>query len=177
MSDSCMPTHKQNFYFPLERGTYQVTPGLHALGTDFGNGKADSFLFQFDDNFAHYRQTKLAARTESLQKYYCKAGFSPRKMEIINQFLIQQLYHESPDLFSLQRGENHCRLHCNLTNETLVFDSQFKLVENQTDGAGYTDGFDALVMQIQEDISVVEKTSDGLDQIIGRQRIKSAKVF
>ncbi len=166
MSDSCMPTQQQNFYFPLARSTYQVTPGLHALGTDFGNGKADSLLFQFDDNFAHYRKTKLAARTESLEKYYCKAAFSPRKMSIINQFLIQQLCHESPDLFSLQQGKNHCHLHCNLTNETLAFDSRFKLIENQTDGAGYNDSFDAIAMQIQEDLSLVERTPDGLDKII-----------
>ena len=28
-------------YFPPASGRYQVRPGLHTLGTDFGNGPAD----------------------------------------------------------------------------------------------------------------------------------------
>ena len=64
-----MTKHEQNFYFPLEKGLYQVTPGLHALGTDFSNNNADRLVFQLDDNFGHYREAKIAARTESLDKY------------------------------------------------------------------------------------------------------------
>ena len=67
-----MPIHEQNIYFPLEKGQYQVSPGLHAFGTDFGNSNADRLIFQFDGDFDHYRKTKLAARTEALEKYYCK---------------------------------------------------------------------------------------------------------
>ena len=135
-----MPIHEQNFYFPLEKGQYQVTPGLHAFGADFGNNNADRLLFQFDENFDHYRQTKLAARTESLDKYYCQEELDTQKMSIINRFIIQQLCHESPELFSHQEQNNQHCLYCRLTDETLVFDSHYELSGIQADSPEYLDG-------------------------------------
>lgn len=161
-----MPDNEQNFYFPLDKGQYQVTPGLHALGTDFGNGVADNHIFQFDENFDHYHQTKTAARTEALEKYYCKEKLNNQKKSIINQFIIQQLFHERPDLFSYQKQPNRHQLHCRLTGETLTFDPQYELIENQPESTGYVDGLDALAMQVQEDIALVEMTGDGHDRIV-----------
>jgi len=161
-----MINKKQNFYFPLDKGQYQVSPGLHALGTDFGNSNADNLIFQFDENFDHYRQTKIAARTEALEKYYCKEELVTKKISIINRFIIQQLCHESPDLFSYQEQNNQHYLHCELTGETLVFDPQYKLSGNHPDSIRYVDGLDALAMQVQEDIALVEKTNDGRDRIV-----------
>ena len=157
---------EQNFYFPLEKGQYQVTPGLRAFGTDFGNGTADSLIFQFDNNFEQYRQSKLAARAENLEKYYCQEGLAPHKMSRINQFIIQQLCQESPDLFSCHSQDDQRHLHCSLTDEILVFDSHFNLALTTAEGTGYTDGLDALAMQIQDDMALVERTQDGLDRII-----------
>jgi len=161
-----MPFHEQNFYFPLEKGQYQVSPGLHAFGTDFGNSNADGLIFQFDGDFDHYRQTKLASRSESLEKYYCKEKLDPHKKSRINQFIIQQLCQESPDLFSCHSQHDQRHLHCSLTDEILVFDSHFNLARTTAGGTGYTDGLDALAMQIQEDLALVERTQDGLDRII-----------
>jgi len=161
-----MPFHEQNIYFPLEKGQYQVSPGLHAFGTDFGNGNADGLIFQFDENFEHYRQTKLASRSESLEKYYCMGELDPHKKSIINRFIVQQLCHESPELFSYQNQNNQHYLYCRLTGETLVFDSQYQLSEVQADSISYTDGLDALAMQIQEDVALVEKPYVGHDRII-----------
>ena len=161
-----MPIHAQNFYFPLEKGLYQVVPGLHALGTAFGNNNADGLIFQFDENFDHYHQTKLAARTEALKKYYCKEELDTHKTSIISRFIIQQLCHESPGLFSYQYQNNQQSLHCGLTGETLVFDPRYELSEIQTASIGYVDSLDALAMQVQEDLALVEKTNDGRDRII-----------
>ena len=161
-----MPIHEQIFYFPLEKGQYQVSPGLHAFGTDFGNSNADKVIFQFDDTFDHYHQTKLAARNESLEKYYCQDVLDAKRMSIINQFIIQQLCHESPDLFSYHSQNDQHHLHCSLTDEILLFDSHFNLARNTADVTGYTDGLDALAMQIQEDLALIERTQDGLDRII-----------
>jgi len=161
-----MPIHEQNFYFPLEKGHYQVAPGLHAFGTDFGNSNADRLIFQFDDNFERYRQTKLSARSEALEKYYCKEEFDSQRMSIIIRFIIQQLSHESPDLFSYQDQNNQHCLHCELTGETLMFDPQYKLSGNQSDSIGYVDSLDALAMQVQEDLALLEITNDGHDRII-----------
>ena len=166
MSGSYMPIHEQNFYFPLEKGQYQVTPGLHAFGTDFGNSNADRLIFQFDDEFEQYRQSKLAARAENLEKYYCQQGLTPHKISIINQFVIQQLHQENPDLFSYHCHKDQHHLHCKLTDEVLVFDSHFNLAPTAVDVTGYTDGLDALAMQIQEDIALVEISNEGHDRII-----------
>ncbi len=157
---------EQNFYFPLEKGQYQVTPGLHVLGTDFGNGNADKLIFQFDNKFEQYHQVKLAARAESLEKYYCQQGFAPHIMSRINQFILHQLCHESPDLFSYHSHNDQHHLHCTLTDEVLVFDSNFNLARATADVTGYTDGLDALAMQIQEDLALVERSRGGLDRII-----------
>lgn len=161
-----MPKHEQNFYFPLEKGQYQVTPGLHALGTDFSNNNADRLIFQLDDNFGHYRETKIAARTESLDKYYCSEQLDANKRSIINQFIFRQLCHENGDLFSSQHQDNQHCLSCRLTGETLVFDSHYELTATQPDTTGYEDGLDALAMQVQEDLALVERTSDGQDRIV-----------
>jgi hypothetical protein len=161
-----MPIHKQNYYFPLEQGHYRVTPGLHAFGTDFGNSNADRLIFQFDENFEHYRQTKLSTRTEALEKYYCKEEFDSQRKSIITRFIIQQLCHESPNLFSYQKHNNQHCLQCELTGETLVFDPQYKLSGNQLDSIGYVDSLDALAMQVQEDLALLEITNDGHDRII-----------
>lgn len=161
-----MSENAKIFYFPLDSGQYQVTPGLHALGTDFGNSIADSLVFQFDENFDHYHQTKIAARTETLEKYYCREKLDLRKESVINQFIFQQLCHESPELFLYQKQNQQHQLHCQLTGETLKFDTQYQLAETQPDTTGYVDGLDALAMQIQEDIALVEKTNECGDRIV-----------
>ena len=161
-----MPESKQNFYFPLAKGQYQVTAGLHILGTDFGNGISDSHVFQFDENFNHYRETKVAARTEALEKYYCKERLDSQKQATINKFIIQQLCQESPDKFLYQKQKDQHQLQCKLTDELLVFDPQYQLAETQPGSLGYVDGLDALAMQVQEDLSLVTRANNGNDRIV-----------
>lgn len=157
---------EQFSYFPLAEGRYQVTPGLHLLGTDFGNSHADNLIFQFDQNFEHYRRTKISARTEALNKYYCKKALDTKKASTVNAFIIQRLCYEHPTLFSYQLQNNQHCLSCKLTGENLKFDSQYELLETQANSLTYLDGLDALAMQIQEDLALVEISNDGDDHII-----------
>lgn len=155
----------QNFYFPLHKGRYEVTPGLHPLGTDFGNGHDDSFIFQFDTNFSRYHQEKISARKESLAKYYCTAPLSQAIQSHIARFLMQQLCHEHPDLFIYQQKHHHHLLSCQLTGDRLNFDPLFNLVSSPADNHGYRDSLDALAMQLQEDIALVEINDMGMDRV------------
>jgi len=160
-----MPTFNQNTYFPLHKGLYQVTPGLHSLGTDFGNGHNDSLIFQLDANFLRYRTEKITARKEKLEKYYCTEALAPAKKSYIAQFFANRLCQEHPAAFRCQLRDNHHYLLCQITGDTLIFDQDFMLLKSQSDGNGYVDCLDALAMQVQEDIALVEITDNRQDRI------------
>ncbi|MBG1259225.1 heme-dependent oxidative N-demethylase subunit alpha family protein [Nostoc commune] len=57
-------------------GRYEVKPGMMAFGSCLGNTQADQQVFQIDDDFTHYRQIKLLARGERLNKYYQTCNYS-----------------------------------------------------------------------------------------------------
>ncbi len=117
-------------FFPVERGVYEVAPGLKPLG--------ENKVFTFDTEFARFRENKLACQAERVAKYFQTANFSPEVSRAVNEFLVTQLIKEVPDLFS--REENV--LHCRLTGETIAVD------------------FAAICMQIQEDVAVVCRDGD-----------------
>ncbi len=152
-------------YFPLEKGVYEVAPGLRTLGTDFGNGTADSRLFQLDTDYAKYRENRLASRAERLGKYVVTRDFRPEVEKEAVEFLIRKLTAEYPELFILttQAGGNRA-LECRLTEETLVTDSNGNLVSTKSAVTPpYASAYDALCSQLQEDIAILatEKQSDG----------------
>lgn len=160
-----MTLQDQNFYFPLHKGRYEVTPGLHALGTDFGNGHDDTLIFQIDANFSHYHQEKISARKERLDKYYCVQALAPTIQSHITRFIIYQLCQEHPKFFHYLRQDNHHHLSCQLTGDRLIFDRYFKLLSSQPDNNGYRDSLDGLAMQLQEDFALLEITDAGDDRI------------
>jgi hypothetical protein len=160
-----MSTRDQNCYFPLPKGRYEVTPGLNALGTDFGNGHDDNLIFQIDANFPRYREEKITARKERLEKYYCAGTLAPDKKSYITRFIINQLCEEHPSLFHHQKRNNHHHLFCQLTDDILKFNSDFVLLNPLPDSNGYVDSLDGLAMQVQEDIALVEITDNGHDCI------------
>lgn len=160
-----MSTRDQNCYFPLQKGRYEVTPGLHVLGTDFGNGRNDKLIFQIDANFLHYREQKLTARKERLEKYYCAGTLEPDKKSYITRFIMHQLCKEHPILFRHQLQNNHHQLLCRITGDTLIFDQNFILLTPLPDSNGYVDCLDGLAMQVQEDIALVEIPDRGNDRI------------
>lgn len=143
------------FYFPLKNGRYEVNPGLHPFGTDFGNGEQDKLVFQFDRDFARYRQSKIEARQERLSKYYLTSGLSPESIRGVVKFILHRLVEEWPLLFSLANDGKRLVLRAELTKEELIFNENYDLVSQLSDlDTPYADAFDALTMQIQEDLAI-----------------------
>jgi len=161
---------KQAFYFPLSNGVYEVGPGLHPFGADFGNGRADQCLFQIDETFEKYHQAKIHARTGDLKKYYLSDGMaSPR----INAFILERLLSEWPEYFSISDlQENDRILFCHLTGDRLIFDGKMNLIGQETKTRPpYVDAFDALTSQVQEDLTVWR-----LDRTANREWLSFAEV-
>ncbi|HEB58740.1 MAG TPA: DUF3445 domain-containing protein [Gammaproteobacteria bacterium] len=149
-------------YFPPRSGHYRVTPDLHPLGTDFGNGAADGQIFQFDTQWAHYRTQKERARSEDLAKYY-RNGLAAEDQRRLQAFLVQRLCREHPALFQLQTTAGERHLHCALSGEQLRFGAEFDFIDMLDSGLqpACIDGIDALACQVQEDLSLVQREGDG----------------
>lgn len=156
-------THGAAVYFPPINGRYEVKPGMIPFGFCLGNSQADSQVFQIDDNYLHYRQAKLLARSERLSKYYQTDNYSPALAGAIALLIIQRLVQEHPQYFNYQNTNNH-KFHNQLTQETLYFNSDWQLqqVETQSNPVpAYISTLDALAAQIQEDLTVICRRPDG----------------
>jgi hypothetical protein len=132
-------------YFPIARGVYGVTAGLRPFGTDFGNGPADRRVFQIDDQFSAFRESKLACRRDRLSKYLAASDFSPAVERAVVGWFADRLTAEHPNLFEADAGGN---LNCRLTGDSVG------LSENAPP-AGYVSVIDALANQVAEDVCVV----------------------
>jgi len=130
-------------YFPITDDRYSTRAGLTKFGHDFGNGLQDQQLFQLDNNFSRYRDNKLAIRNDDLYDYVCTDQANHSCLDTATKFILQQLCHEHPDYFYLN-GEN---LDCRLSGEQLSTHSVNK---------GYENLFDALALQVQEDICLMQ---------------------
>ena len=125
-------------YFPPASGQYEVKPGLFRLGQDLGNGPADARVFQFDGNFPLFRQTKLMARAERLEKYYQTCDYPQAVAGAVARFIAHRLAEEYSESFRLEEGKEKTHLRCALTGETLAFDAEFQLVGHCRDFADPT---------------------------------------
>lgn len=146
-------------YFPFRKGRYEVSPGLLGLGADFGNGPADRLLFQLDTDFPRYREAKLRARAERLDKYYGISGHSPAVASAVAGLILTRLCAEHPEQFRLEdRNGGGRRLCCLLTGERLEFDGDLRLVRAESPhplGPPYASALDALACQVQDDLAVM----------------------
>lgn len=113
-------------YFPPASGTYEVKPNLRPLGTDLGNGAADSQLFQVDAGYGEYRRVKQRARAERLGKYYQTRDFSPEVAGPVCRFIARRLAEEHPTLFVLDAQPGEWTLRSALHGETLRFDPEMR---------------------------------------------------
>ncbi|KJH69567.1 heme-dependent oxidative N-demethylase family protein [Aliterella atlantica] len=149
-------------YFPPDCGRYEVKPGLMPLGVDLGNDRADKQVFQIDSNFAPYRQAKLFARAECLSKY-CQTYSYCGVAGAIAHLIITRLIREYPQYFHLERlSTGNFVLHCHLTAETLYLDADWQLQQAQSNVIpAYISTLDALASQVQEDLAVVCRGSNG----------------
>ncbi len=154
------------YYFPLDNGRYEVKPGLIPFGSDLGNGIADRVVFQFDDNFADYRQIKLAVRAERLSKYYQTCNYSDTIASAIARLIIQRLTLEHPQHFHIEHlASGDIAFYSQLTGETLYLDTNWQLLHIQTSAnstyPAYISTLDALAAQIQEDLTVICRAENG----------------
>jgi len=149
-------------YFPLDNGRYEVKPGLMPFGSNLGNDRADKQVFQIDSNFEHYRQAKLLARSERLSKYYQTYNYCG-VAGAIARLIISRLTQEHPQYFHLEKlATDNLALHCYLTAETLYLDANWQLQQAQSQVIpAYASTVDALASQVQEDLAVVCRGSDG----------------
>ncbi len=144
-------------YFPLDRRRFELKAGLYVLGTDFGNGEADTKVFQIDASFDRYRRSKLRARSERLSKYYQLHQYTAAVAQQIARFIAYRLAQEHAGYFSVeQRTRGGMVLDCVLTREALVFGADMQLIEakSQVDPP-YVSSLDALACQMQEDLAVL----------------------
>lgn len=155
-------------YFPLPDGRYQVKVGLSRLGSDCGNGRADHHAFQLDSQWPRYRQAKLTARAENLEKYYTTdPRLSSRARSALAQWMLLRLCEEHPDQFQRERNDDEsCSLRCRLSGETIELGPGLELSGVQNGPApGYADTLDALASQVQEDIALIEVDDNGADRL------------
>ena len=80
-------------YFPVG-GPYTI-----AFGMPFDlnqNGAPANSVFQLDDEFGEYLESKTQARSEELDKYFCTADYSEGKPRQVAQFIVSRLVREYP---------------------------------------------------------------------------------
>jgi hypothetical protein len=144
-------------YFPITRGLYEIAPGLKPLGFDFGNGEMDRRVFQLDSTFPRFRHSKLACRQDRLDKYLQLHNLSPDAEQALNQFLVDTLTREYPEIFTLQSN----RLLCRHTADEISLDDRYHLLGDSKLTADYRNTFDALSNQVAEDICLMTRNASG----------------
>lgn len=159
-------------YYPFRSGQFSVTAGLYSLGQDFGNAEQDAKAFQLDREWQNFHSAKLAARSEHIEKYVCQAQFDgPLRRESI-LWLAHRLAADNPDFFSLTKSTtNTLTLRCVLSGEVISLskDGDLLAVEHDSQATSqyprYTDAWDALACQAQEDIAVVHVPTNAPDRL------------
>ena len=150
-------------YFPLDKGLYEVAPGLHPLTRSFGNGTLDSQAFQITSAFPRYRANKLACRAERLSKYVQDRDLEPEASSAVNAFLVERLVEDHPDLFTREALGDGCILHAHHTRDRIPLDSQFELRAGSSEAAPFASAFDALCMQFECDLAVMRAEGEKQD--------------
>jgi len=150
-------------FFPLAHGTYDVAAGLRSLGSDFGNGAADTRVFLFDANYPRYREAKLRARAERLETYFPQpVRLDPELRGAAVRFIAETLARESPEFFALKTDASGFELQSTLTQERFEFSVGGELREQETSvSPKYRDGLDALATVLQEDVALWQRAADG----------------
>jgi hypothetical protein len=156
-------------YFPIEKGVFEIAPGLKNFGTSFGNGKLDEMVFQCDSDFVKFHSNKISCRQENIGKYFGTFEFDSETRREICLFISRRLHLESPHLFNFIEFTNGgWKLKSQITGDTLSFlpDGNLDLESSSSNhGLVWTDGLDALACQIQEDFAVLKVTPEKLNYL------------
>ena len=156
---------KPPVYFPIDKGRYELGPGLRAFGFDFGNQAMDQNVFQIAENFQSFRDNKLKARLERFDKYVQTKNLNPEAESAIAQFIIQEICHKYPEIFEIQKNQEMTELHCRHTEDVIVYNplyclQKFSATGSWSDSVPPKNLLDALMLQLPEDISILEKKED-----------------
>ena len=136
-------------YLPFLDGKYAVTPGLNAMTKADAR---DQFVFQLDDQYAGFLEDKMSCRQEDIHKYYVEENFSDRTTATVNQFFVNRLVKEYPDVFAFTCEKGQCSLFNKRKEETLTWKEDWK----SCDPPRWHSLFEALCHQVQEDIAVCQ---------------------
>jgi len=161
-SNSIDKLPKPAIYFPIIDGHYSTRAGLSRFGDDIGNGKQDAQLFQFDNTYTLYRNNKLAIRDQSIDHYVCTDTTSLEVLKETGKWLLQHLCKEHPDKFLLQHAAQSMQLSCHLTSDKIFINNDGSL---NSQNISYKNLFDALALQVQEDICVMQKDGDRMKMV------------
>ena len=156
-------------YFPLDKGVYEVAPGLSPLTRSFGNGPLDQQVFQITKRFPDFHENKLRCREERLEKYVQRRNLPEATSTAVNRFILERLLQEHPELFHWKPLPSGGVLECLHTGARIHLDSNFELAQSSSpsaaggDPAGYQSAFDALCLQFESDRAVMQVEADGND--------------
>lgn len=152
-------------YFPIERGVYEVAPGLRPLGTDFGNGGLDHKIFQIEPDFGRFRANKLECRKERLGKYRVERDLPAETAREATLFILRRLPQEWPDLFRLLENDEGFQLFCEHTGDRIRTDRDGHLLAFEGDVTpAPVETLDALSLQIAEDFALLARR-DRVDRL------------
>lgn len=137
-------------YYPYLKGKYNVSPSFNLLKIDTNSVNPDNYFFQLDNNFKKYQDNKKNCRLENIDKYYQELNLPFDSLKIIIDYIITNLTNSYPNQFILKENDNLKTLNCLLTNEKIVFDDKYRLIDNFK----YKSLADAIISQIQEDLAI-----------------------
>lgn len=149
-------------YFPLYEDLRPSSMGIKKIKFDPQNIKTK--IFQFDKKFNQVRKHKLSMR-ENESFYYrtinSKSSEELRLKSVLK--IIDILSKENTEEFKITTSEEGINCVCVITKEVLSFNLNGALIKEKTlSKINYQDSFDALAMNLMEDI-VVMSVEDGKD--------------
>lgn len=142
-------------YFPLKEGLPKMAIGLKKLPSP-ATSKRER-IFQIDESFPHYRAAKIEGRLERQSKYYQRREDPPARLI---EWMIGRLASENP--VDYRWDEATRSLQVGPTGETLAFTADWALEPARTRSPfTYTDAFDAIAMNVAEDLVFMRQNPDG----------------
>jgi hypothetical protein len=144
-------------YRPFFQGFSPSGMGLKKISRQEGKEREQLFQIHSGD-FQQYRANKIAARA-NLDHYWAKLPDFPEALS--SRYVLGHLLKEYPQFFTSQaQGSDTFEVHCKLTDERLLVHSESAELLEHDSSIAYTSLFDALAMQVPEDLVVHEVTPD-----------------
>ena len=147
-------------YFPVSKKPFEFSAGLRKINVL--ESRQSEQIFQIDNQWRKYRAAKLEARKENFEKYVCKQDLDESLVRNLCAFIIDQLSKNYPQYFSIEQLETNIAFYSTLSSEKFTINQFHELIDVDSRGEEiqYADLLDALVCQLQEDISLSSINAD-----------------